>query len=113
MISNNILKEARRRFLKQPGIIGVGWGPKLRAGKVVAHQSIVVFVDSKVPIEVLPPEQVIPDSFNGVPTDVRVPQIAPAADPQAPPGSDMCLTDHTWIDWGKIERRRVTGTQER
>jgi hypothetical protein len=51
VIADNIWSEARRAFLELPG---VGWGAKLRAGKVVDHQSIIVFVDAKLPIAALP-----------------------------------------------------------
>lgn len=112
MIADNIWSEARRTFLELPGVVGVGWGAKLRSGKVVDYQSIIVFVDAKLPIAELPPEQVIPSSFRGVPTDVRVPLITRETDPEAPPGTDMCLTDNMWIDWGKVHRRQVAGTRE-
>jgi hypothetical protein len=106
-IPNDIWSTARKTFLPLRGVIGVGWGPKLREGRVVAHQSIIVLVEMKLPLSSLTPEQVIPPTFRGVPTDVRVPRLTPQAEAGPPPGSDTCLTDHAWIDWGKVHRRRA------
>lgn len=112
MIGENIWAEARKAFLRLPGVVGVGWGAKLRLGKIVERQSLIVFVDEKLPISDLPPEEVIPPTFQGVPTDVRVPRLTPGSDPQPPPGADFCLTDHMWIDWGKVHRRRLARSRE-
>jgi hypothetical protein len=112
MIPDNVWSDARRAFLRLPGVIGVGWGDKIRSGKVVGHQSVIVFVDKKLPVDSLPADQVIPETFQGAPTDVRVPLLTPGSDPEAPPGADFCLTDHTWIDWGKVHRRHLASSGE-
>lgn len=104
-IPDDILIDARRRFLPQAGVIGVGWGPKLRNGQVVAQHSIVIFVDAKLPVESLSGDQVIPAVFRNIPTDVRVPVLTPGTVADSPLGSDRCLTDHTWIDWGRVHER--------
>lgn len=106
-IPDDILIDARRRFLPRANVIGVGWGPKLRNGQVVARHSIVVFVDVKLPIEMLGRDDLIPTEHRNIPTDVRVPVLTPeaAADPHVP--ADRCLTDHTWIDWGRVHERHT------
>jgi hypothetical protein len=100
---------ARRSFLRFDGVVGVGWGPKLREGKVIEQQALVVFVERKVPAREVPEGQFIPAEFRGVPTDVRVPQLTPARTEGAPTEglipSEICLPDVQWIDWPKVHRR--------
>jgi hypothetical protein len=63
---------AREFFSKFPGVVGVAFGQK-RVG--VGYQdniAIVVYVTEKKKEEDLPPDQRIPPSFEGYPTDVRV-----------------------------------------
>src|SRR5215211_2894883 len=63
---------AREHFSKFPGIVGVAFGQK-RTGLVYEDNiAIVIFVIEKKDEAELPPDQVIPPSFEGYPTDVRV-----------------------------------------
>jgi hypothetical protein len=109
---DNIWHEARRVFLPFDGVVGVGWGPKLRDGKVLERQAIVIFVDDKLAAREIREGQFIPAEFQGVPTDVRVPQLTPAqidgvtSDGKIP--REQCLPDVQWIDWPKVHRRWLT-----
>jgi len=49
VIADNVWSEARRAILDLPGVVGVGWGAKLRSGKIVDRQSIIVFGASRRP----------------------------------------------------------------
>jgi len=99
---------ARRTFLPYNGVLGVGYGPKFKAGKLVARYAIIILVERKLPLNEVPEGQVIPSSFEGVPTDLRVPQITPEAT-STDRRNELQYSDHTdiqWIDWPKIHRRR-------
>lgn len=101
MLSDSVWLRARRALLPFHGVVGVGWGPKLAGGKIVTYNAIIVFVERKLPAaEIRSGEQIAP-SFEGYPTDVRVPRLTP--DPKGP--RDRCLTaDVQWLDWEKINR---------
>jgi hypothetical protein len=100
----NVWLEARKAFLAFRGVVGVGYGPKERGGKVEVWQAIVVLVEQKLPRNEVPPGELIPESFRGVPTDVRVPRLTPNA---ASGRGELCLTDYQWIDWDTIHRRHM------
>jgi hypothetical protein len=101
MMIENVFLRARRAFLPFHGVVGVGWGPKLAHGKVVAENAIVVYVERKLPAGEIREGQHVPAAFEGHPTDVRVPRLTP--DPKGP--RDRCLTaDVQWIDWQKIHQ---------
>ena len=57
-------------LLELPGVHGVGVGGKTTGGEPTGETSIVVFVERKVPLSELPPQQRIPDEIDGVKTDV-------------------------------------------
>lgn len=97
---------ARRAFLPFDEVVGVGYGPKLKDGKIVAHQAIIVFVDRKLPASKVRKGQSIPETFDGLPTDVRVPDLVPGGTEHGA-SQPVCLPDYQWIDWGKIHRRRT------
>jgi hypothetical protein len=102
---------AREAFLGFDGVVGVGYGPKITRGKVVARQAIIVFVESKLHAEEIPEGQAIPPFFAGLPTDVRLPRLTPDRSADVDEGEpsardDLCLTDYQWIDWPLIHRRR-------
>jgi hypothetical protein len=67
---------ARTFFSKFDGVVGVAFGQKQTAGTYSDDIAIVVFVKEKKKTEQLPPDQQIPTSFEGYPTDVRVVQNA-------------------------------------
>ena len=106
---DNVYLRARRAFLPFPAVVGVGHGPKIRAGKVVAPLAIIVLVERKRPVAEVSSAELIPPYFEGWPTDVRVPKLVPDAPRQGGdtrgPQQDFCLTDYQWIDWPKIHRR--------
>ena len=104
-------ERARARFLHYDQVIGVGYGPKLVRGRETTSEAIVVFVARKVAKGSVAKDELIPPSFEGFPTDVREPKLTVGTerkefDPTEPPDdpNDECLTDHEWIDWGKIHR---------
>ena len=66
------LEEARRILKRIPGVHGVGWGYKQRAGEVTQQLAFRVYVYEKKPLEALPESHVIPTELFGIPTDVLV-----------------------------------------
>ena len=63
---------AREYFSKFPGVVGVAVGQKRVGVDYQDNIAIVVYVAEKKKEEDVPPEQRIPPSFEGYPTDVRV-----------------------------------------
>ncbi|HEY7099778.1 MAG TPA: hypothetical protein VH437_23850 [Terriglobales bacterium] len=63
---------ASEYFRKFPGVAGVGFGNKRVGVDYKDNIAFVIFVREKKKEEELPPEQRIPPSFEGYPTDVRV-----------------------------------------
>ena len=101
IVSDNVWLRARHAFLPFQGVVGVGWGPKLTRGKVVTQNAITVFVTRKLPAAKIRDGEHVPPTFEGYPTDVRVPRLVP--DPKGP--RVRCLTaDVQWIDWSKIDQ---------
>lgn len=65
------IKNAHRdRLLSYPNVTGVGIGRKIRDGKDTGVAAIKVYVSKKV--KELEPAERIPESLDGVPTDVEV-----------------------------------------
>ena len=107
--THNEWVRARRAFLPYGGVVGVGYGPKYKAGKLAARYAIIILVERKLPPDDVPEGQLIPPSFEGIPTDVRVPQITRDT-ASADSGNKLQHSDHAdiqWIDWPKIHRRRI------
>lgn len=63
-------QEAKAEFMKIPGVLGVGYGKKERAGKLTGEVAFRVYVQEKKQVADLRSEEVIPATFKGVPTDV-------------------------------------------
>lgn len=109
-VTGNVWLEARKAFLPFRGVVGVGYGPKETGGRVVTRHAVVVLVARKLPRAEVRRDEVIPGVFRGLPTDVREPRLLleddETGEPRTPPG-DFCLTDHQWIDAGKIHRMRL------
>lgn len=63
---------AQAYFAGFEGVAGVGFGQKQTSDQYKDDIVIVVFVQEKKPLDQVPPEQQIPDSFEGYGTDVRV-----------------------------------------
>ena len=70
------VKKRHEASLKSlPNVESLGVGPKLRNGEPTGEMAIKVFVRRKVPLSDLAPDERIPESIEGIPTDVQV--IAP------------------------------------
>jgi hypothetical protein len=112
-------QRAREKFIQYPNVVGVGYGPKIKGGREVAREAIIVFVARKLPTKDVEKEQLIPPSFEGFPTDVREPRLNASPrkkfDPSHPPDdmNDQSLTDNEWIDWGKIHRLNLEQRREK
>lgn len=91
----NVLEEAREKFLKYEGVIGVGYGPRETNGEVHDDQpALVVYVMEKKNPEQLNPKQMLPKEFKGVQVDVVVPGKRS--------GHGHGDADFMWLDSGKI-----------
>lgn len=109
-VRENVWLEARKVFLLFRGVVGVGYGPKVKGDKIVTRHAIIVLVEKKLPPREVPQGEVIPAVFRALPTDVREPRLMLTEDELGEPGrlpEDFCLTDHQWIDAGKIHRMRL------
>lgn len=65
-----IKDRAAAQLLHIPHVTGVGIGGRERNGRPTGEIVIKVFVERKKPVAEVPPEERIPPSFEGVPTDV-------------------------------------------
>lgn len=63
---------AEAELTRIPGVLGVGFGRKEVDGKVTDQVSLRVYVAEKKSPAELAPEEMVPDSFEGIPTDVLV-----------------------------------------
>jgi hypothetical protein len=63
-------ERARAELLQKPGVLGVGFGYKVRNGVITSEHSWVVFVRQKRPLSELAPDDVIPRELHGLATDV-------------------------------------------
>ena len=77
------LEEARRILRAIPGVHGVGWGYKQKAGQVTQQLAFRVYVHEKKSLDALPKNEVIPTELFGIPTDVLL----------VIKGSDFACTD--------------------
>ncbi|HEC34394.1 MAG TPA: hypothetical protein ENI37_06725 [Chloroflexi bacterium] len=59
-------------LLRKANVVGVGIGLRKRGGQSTGELSIIVSVTRKVPLESLPPQDMIPRELDGVPVDVQV-----------------------------------------
>lgn len=65
------LEEARSGFMRVPGVLGVGIGPKETKGLINASDPcLIVYVESKKPRTMLPAAELIPSEYRGVKVDV-------------------------------------------
>jgi hypothetical protein len=105
---NAARSRARELFTRFGTVLGVGVGPKLTGGRVVASNAIVVLVGRKLPARQVPRGEVIPPVFEGFPTDVREPVLTVQSPRRPEKGrphgpAEWCLTgDARWIEWEKI-----------
>ena len=102
---------AQAEFRPFRTVIGVGIGPKVVRGRVIADNAIVVLVDKKLPAKNVPKGELIPPVFEGFPTDVRVPvlQAPPPKRKDASPfrAGNWCITDYQWIEWTKVHQMNL------
>ena len=68
-------KRYRSEILGLPNVTGVSTGREVRNGRETDEFVIVVFVSHKVPMEDLAEYERVPDTCDGVPTQVRVEQF--------------------------------------
>src|SRR6266545_2430073 len=75
--------EVEREFMRRyPGVAGVALGFKVRGGKLTDQIAFRVYVHEKKPPSRLKKEEMIPDRYQDVPTDVlTVPRSVPDIDP--------------------------------
>lgn len=70
-----VYEEAKAQLMQFPGVVGVGIGLKERGTTLTQEFCFRVYVEEKVPLAQLAPEEVIPAEVMGVPTDViKVPE---------------------------------------
>ena len=62
---------ATDRLMDLPNVTGVGLGHKFTDGADTGRRAITVLVERKLPPELLAPGEAVPESVDGVPTDVR------------------------------------------
>ncbi len=63
-------ERARAQLDAIPGVRAVGFGVKVVDSELTGQRALRVYVDEKKPLDELPPDQVIPDEIEGIPTDV-------------------------------------------
>jgi hypothetical protein len=103
-------------FLKIPHVNAVGIGSRERNGRPTGEPSIKVFVTRKKPEREVPPEELIPASFEGLPTDVveMAPAIRRSVDGVTHPGGMIAdLTDLDPLRGGvsiSLEGKKGLGT---
>lgn len=78
-----IKERAAEQLMRIPGVTGVGLGGRETAGRPMGEISIKVFVSEKRPRAEVPPDEVIPETFEGVPTDVIA--LGEGEEEQGPP----------------------------
>ena len=61
---------AKHSILSKPNVVGVGYGYKERAGQKTTDLCLVAMVRVKLPKSSLKPEELVPEQFDGVATDV-------------------------------------------
>ncbi len=65
------LEEARSGFMRVPGVLGVGIGPKESRGALNSGDPcLIVYVEQKKPRTALPAVELIPSEYRGVKVDV-------------------------------------------
>lgn len=69
---HKIHAEAKEEFEQIPGVIAVGFGVKEVAGSLNGTVALIVYVAEKKAKKDVPVNELIPDEFKGVPTDIRV-----------------------------------------
>ena len=111
----SILARYKERLLKARHVIGVGFGKKEKDGKKTEQDSIIIMVDKKVEAGQLSSQDLIPESIEGIKTDVvevgelkllynRVKRFRPA-----PPGVSLGHYQITAGTFGAVVKDVETG----
>lgn len=67
-----VLRAVRRRLLQKRNVVAVGVGYKNVRGRKTDHLALICSVEVKASKSILPEAEVIPESIDGIPTDVIV-----------------------------------------
>ncbi len=73
-ISTQMLKARKkneRNILTKANVLGMGVGLKETEGKLTEEPAIVVLVRNKIPVQVLPKQDIIPKTIDGIKSDVK------------------------------------------
>src|SRR5262245_37965754 len=73
-----LVRRASDRLFTIPGVVSVGLGHKVGGGTSTGRLALSIMVVRKKPRSEVPPNELIPDEIEGVPTDVvhgNVPQL--------------------------------------
>ena len=92
----SLARSVRSGLLKHPGVLGVGHGWKITAGKPTQQYAVLIYVREKRSLAELPREQRIPKLLDGVPTDIRV--VGEAKGRQADEH------EHRFLDYVKLHK---------
>ena len=68
--TRNILKDARLRLLTRGNVVATGIGYKITKGQKTSTLSVVCSVVEKLPSSRLSTQDMVPETINGIPTDV-------------------------------------------
>lgn len=66
-----VRKKNERQILSKANVLGMGIGLKEKEGKLTEELAIVVLVRNKVPLQVLPRQDVVPAEIDGIRSDVK------------------------------------------
>lgn len=62
--------EYHKKLVRRKGVVGTGIGRKLAGGVPTEEEALIVFVDKKLPDDVIPKSAVLPNRINGIPIDI-------------------------------------------
>jgi hypothetical protein len=100
----DVLRRARERFYRDDNVIGVGVNVKRVAGEVRPNEyALVVYVLQKLSEQALDADNVVPDAFMGIQTDVVEPLGADGRETAA----DYLFEHHVMHDMGSIDWARL------
>lgn len=95
-------EEVKHDLLARENVVAVGVGEKQEGGAATGEQSIVVFVEKKLPEGTLSPAALVPKDIDGVKTDViEVGKLRPMSEIEAPEATKV--SDH------RKKRRPICG----
>jgi hypothetical protein len=109
MSDEDVRREAERELGRQPGVVAIGLGYKVRGGELTDVPALRVYVEEKKPAADLAPDELVPPEFGGMPTDVLVPPRT-VEDVDATPCADR--SQHGTLVGGisiSTMKRRATG----